>query len=164
MLPDTGWYLAGRDGRRASFVAPVAGDPPFAHAGVELGPEGWRVVGWGQCRPTVAIDGLGPATWVLDPTEPAPGPESTSFAALVTEMACASARAADDRIQPPEVVSTPDVVLVTFGVRPLGGAQSCPGNPSTRIIVELDEPLGERLLVDGSVLPAHDPSEPWPPP
>jgi len=163
-LPDSGWYLAGRDATRASFVAPVAGDPPFVEAVIENGPDGWRPAGWGQCRPRLALDGLSAATWILDPAEAVPGPETTTFTALVTETDCASGRPPGDRLQPPEVFYGTEEVVVIFAVRPQAGNQDCQGNPSTAVTVELSEPLGERRLLDGGVFPLHDPAEPWPPP
>ena len=32
---------------------------------------------------------------------------------------------------------------------PPTGAQTCPSNPATSVIVELPEPLGERTVLDG---------------
>ena len=58
----------------------------------------------------------------------------------------------------PEIRQLPDRVLVTFAVRPLGGdAHDCQANPPTKVVVTLPEPLGPRVLLDGSTLPARDP-------
>jgi len=90
------------------------------------------------------------AVWQLDPDQPAPGPDATSFSAIVTERACASARDITGLILPPVIEYGADEVIVSIYVEPLpAGAQDCPGNPPARFTVELREPLGDRQLVDG---------------
>jgi len=64
------------------------------------------------------------------------------------------------RIVGPQIVKSADTVLVIFAVRPRPGGQTCPSNPSTRIRVDLGEPLGERTLLDGGRLPPGDPTQP----
>lgn len=163
-LPKRGWLLAGRDERSAAFVARVPGDPPFAEAQVALQESGgWRVVGWDQCRPRAVFAGLNGATWTLDPELLPPGPEATQFRALVTETECASGRPSGGRVLPPAIFYGTDEVTVVFAVRPQpGDAFNCQGNPATPVLVVLDEPLGERRLLDGGVFPPHDPTQPWP--
>lgn len=163
-LPDTGWWLVGGDADDAEYVAAVPGDPAFVSVGLELTTNGWRVIGWGQCRPSLVLDGLGPATWMLDPTGGPLTSETRAFDALVTELACASGRSSEGRVAPPLIAYRPDELFVAFGVRPLGGEQNCPGNPATQVHVELREPLGNRQLLNAGVFPPHDPTKPWPPP
>ena len=159
-LPDSGWILAGMDGSGAEFVT-VGGDLGMKTVTVENGPGGWAVTGWGDCQPRIVLaEGLGPAEWWFDLAKPLPGPETQVFDALVTEMSCASGRTADGRIVGPAIIATEEVVLVMFAVRPLPGAQNCPSNPSTRVTVDLGEPLGERALLDGGRLPPGDPTKP----
>lgn len=90
-----------------------------------------------------------PAPW-----EPAPDADlsasSTSIDVLVNEVGCASGQSAEGRIAEPEVVYEQDQVVVTIRVIPVGGAAACPGNPDTPYTLELDQPLGDRALVDGS--------------
>lgn len=162
-LPRRGWLLAGRDDRTASFLAEVAGDPPFAEVQVELQATGWRVVGWGQCRPRAVFQGLNGATWILDPELPVPGPADTEFQALVTETECASGQPSVGRVLPPAIFYDADEVTVIFAVRPLAGDFfDCQGNPATPMLVVLDEALGDRQLLDGGVFPPHDPTQLWP--
>ena len=151
-MPAAGWHLTGQDATSAEFVN-------FANRRVayiqfeRVGSGEWRVSGWGNCQPQIVVqDGLGVATWIPDPAEPAPGPGSTSFMALVTERACASGRSADGRIVGPRVLLLEDRVLVVFAVRPRPGGQNCQGNPSSRVRVDLGEPLGDRELVDPALL------------
>lgn len=111
----------------------------------------------GACAET----GLGAAVWTLDPAQPKPDATTQVFDALVTEVSCNSGQPADGRIVGPQIVKTAETVLVTFAVRPRpGDFQSCPTNPSTRIRVDLGEPLGDRELLDGGRVPPGDPNEP----
>ena len=165
ILPDEGWLLVGLDEQEASFIARVEGDPPFVEAAAARAPGGWRVRGWGQCRPRAAFDGANGATWVFDPNVPPAGPSDRRFSALVTEVECASGRSSEGRVLPPVIVYRPEEILVAFAVRPpRGDAGDCQSNPATRVVVELDEPIAGRRLVDAGVFPPHDPTHPWPPP
>lgn len=167
MLPPTGWWLASRDERVAEYVArkpdAVADEPAFAQARFEWQGGGWKIVGWGDCRPQIVLDGMSLATWVLDPALPSPGPETTEIGALVTEQACTGAEPMGPRLQAPRITYMDDAVLVVFAAVPLeGDAFECPGNPSMRVVFELREPLGDRRLLDASRFPPVDASVPAP--
>ncbi|MEX0710112.1 MAG: hypothetical protein WD116_02795 [Chloroflexota bacterium] len=91
-----------------------------------------------------------PATWELDPGDPFPVPSDRSFAALVTERACASGREIEGLLLPPVIEYDPNEVIVSLYLEPLaGGAQDCQGTAPTRFVIQLAEPLGDRRLVDG---------------
>lgn len=159
-LPDDGWTLVGFDGSAAEFVT-VGADLAMTVAFVTNDGAGWKVTGWGGCQPEIILGaGLGAAEWAWGGPG-APDPTTQVFEALVTERACASGKSADGRIVGPVIVKSGDAVLVIFGVRPLGGEfQTCPSNPSSRVTVDLGEPLGDRRLLDGGRLPFADPTEP----
>jgi hypothetical protein len=160
-LPDTGWHLTGMDGRVAEFVT-VGGDLGMKSISLENNVAGWTVSGWGDCQPRLQLpEGLGSAEWAFDPGKPKPGPATRVFDALVTELSCNSGQPADGRFVGPQLVKTAESILVIFAVRPRpGGFQTCPSNPSTRIPVDLGEPLGARKLLDGGRLPPGDPAKP----
>ena len=109
-----------------------------------------------SCLPTSPLDEGSVATWALPPGAEL-GPDTTEFTALVTEGACASGRASAGRVIGPRVEWTDDAVTVTFRVRPLPGAQECPGNPPTPVVVRLDQPLAGRTLLDGGREPPQEP-------
>jgi hypothetical protein len=161
ILPASGWHLAGRDAERASYVAAGPGDPPFVEAQLEIHPAGWKVAGWGQCRPQIALDGLGAATFQFAGRPP--GPDTERFDVLVTEMACAGGRPPGVRLLPPQIAKTTDAIFVLFTVRSQAGDLNCPSNPSTQVAIELGEAVGSRRVLDAAVFPFHDPAEPWPP-
>ncbi len=75
----------------------------------------------------------------------------------MTERSCASGQSSEGRVEDPLIVYRDDAVIVTFFVEPLDGGQECPGNPPAAVDVELGEPLGDRLLLDGGVWPPREP-------
>lgn len=163
MLPVAGYWLANRDDRVASYLArhPAGADPEFVSASMESTGAGWKLSGWGDCRPEIVLDGLNLATWVLDPEAPPPDAAATSFGALVTERTCTGGKPMGGRLQPPSISYGPESVLVVFAARPLeGDAFDCPSNPSTQVVVQLREPLGDRDLFDGGFFPPAEPVEP----
>jgi hypothetical protein len=85
------------------------------------------------------------AQWQVDPSADL-DPTASTIAILVREVGCASGRSAEGRIEV-TITSRPEAVELDVGVRPLGGDQDCPGNPTTPHTVELAEPLGDRSVV-----------------
>lgn len=81
-----------------------------------------------------------------------PSPDDTTIELLVTEGACNGGRDAAGRIELISLEETGAAVTVRIGVRPEGGPQTCPANPTTPFTIELAEPLGDRVLLDGSLV------------
>jgi hypothetical protein len=160
LVPIGGWHLAGRDAERASYVAQVAGDPPFASIDLAFRDGTWQVDGYGQCRPMLVMEGLNPATFQF--VGDVPGPEATRVDVDVTETACAGGRPMGARLRPATVIETDAFVYLLFTATSQDGGQDCPGNPATRVTVELRAPVGDRTVMDVAVFPFHDPSTPWP--
>jgi hypothetical protein len=77
------------------------------------------------------------------------------------ERECASGRPADGRIADPIVEYGEDAITITVPVRRVEGGATCQGNPWTPFVLELDEPIGDRLLLDGGPWP---PEQRWPRP
>lgn len=116
-------------------------------------PEGtWMLMSAGPCTQRLpAGDNLGEADLTL--AQP-PSPDDTSIDLLVHERACASGQSAEGRIELIELDETAQQVRVRIGVRPpAGDAQTCQGNPPTPFTVELTQPLGQREVIDTSVVP-----------
>lgn len=116
-------------------------------------PDGtWFLTSAGPCTQRLLThDDLGEADLTL---ADAPSPGDASVDLLVSERACASGQGAEGRIQLVELNETAEQVQLRIGVRPPGGdAQSCQGSPPTPFTVELSEPLGDREIVDASVVP-----------
>ncbi|KQR08283.1 hypothetical protein [Cellulomonas sp. Leaf334] len=96
----------------------------------------------------------GAAGVTLDPAEP-PSPGSATVALLVTETACNSGEDADGRIELESLRETDTAVELVVTVTPRDGGHDCQSNPPTPFAVELDEPLGDRLLLDASTQPSR---------
>jgi len=161
MLPESGYWLASRNERVAEYIArePAGADPVFVSANFENQGGAWRLMGWGQCRPQLVLDGLSLATWVLDPDAPPPGPGTRTFDALVTERDCNSGQPMGARLRPPSVTYGRESVFVVFAATPPlnQGFATCPMNPPARVRVELSEPLGDRRLLDAALFPPAEP-------
>lgn len=97
--------------------------------------------------------GYGAATWGLDPSVPY-SPGASQLHVLVQEQSCNSGQDARGRVAQ-NVQYRDDAVVVTLAVRPRGGVQECPSNPSTPYVVLLDQPVGSRALQDGDMWPAE---------
>ena len=87
-----------------------------------------------------------PASWRVDPTATL-SPESEEIPILVMEADCTSGRLATGRIVA-KVTYTTESIIIDIKVNPLGkGDYECQA-VETPYLVELNEPLGERDLVD----------------
>lgn len=150
------WLLAYEDEDRALFlVERTRGPERFSAMYVEREGDDWGFGGMGGCalRPLIT-HGLGDSVWRVDPESP-PAPGSSLIRIEVMEHECASGRPADGRIAGPIVEYGEDAIIVTVPVYPVDASfVTCPGNPWTPFVLELDEPIGDRTLLDGG---------PWPP-
>ncbi len=166
-LPVGGWRRVVDGPQEVVFLSEV-GIEGAPHAVVHVVPgqvgapvlDGWAVDSYGACTPRPVVpDTVSVAAWWVDSTAEPIRADSETIPALVHETACASGREATGRIETPTVVYGADAVTVTITVRKVGGAD-CQGNPLTPYTIELEEPLGDRTLLDGGQLPPADPLEP----
>ncbi|MFW2512350.1 hypothetical protein ACNI3K_01065 [Demequina sp. SO4-13] len=112
-------------------------------------PDGWYVMAGGGCSLTIDLGDLTVPTVELDPATP-PSADTTELHLLVTEAGCNSGRPADGRIELVSHTETAAAVTVTLGIEPESGDQTCQGNPPTPFVVTLEEPLGDRDVIDGA--------------
>lgn len=134
------------------------------------GTRSWQVVGWGgPCWAAPALPvGLSWAQVALpggstgadgdtssSTASARPTSSGTTIAVLVSEIECTSARDPEPHLQTPLVVQTEEAVTVYWTTRSAEGDQTCPGNPWVPREIVLDEPLGDRPLLDGSRWPAQ---------
>ena len=133
----------------------VAGHPPrMSYVRMEREDGRWSHNQYGECRLEPVHPTGEAAGWRVDPDAP-PRPDSTEVALLVTERSCASGQPATGRIEEPLVFTDARRVVVSVFVRHAEGGQECPGNPETPYVLRLAEPLGDRQLLDGGVVPAR---------
>jgi hypothetical protein len=156
-LPMNGWIVVGESPVLVEFVARRV-DGQYAFVTVEQRDGRWQAGGWGGCRPVAVLEGLSLATWNYAPDEAEPLPDTTTFDAVVNERACTGGQEMGERLQPPMITYGATEITIIVAARPLPGGHDCPGNPSTRVTVVLDEPLGERVLRDGAYYPSNDPA------
>jgi hypothetical protein len=157
-----GWRIAFLSDDAALFLLEVArpdGSSAWWRAHFSRSGDGWALVDTGTCelRPFFG-EGLGPGAWELAPGA-GPTPETTTLTVLVTELACASGQSAEGRVTEPALAYDGASVTIYFAVETLPGNHTCQGNPPLAAEVELAEPLGERVLLDGSTYP---PVQRWP--
>lgn len=88
----------------------------------------------------------GPAAWTLTAAATA---TDTVLALGVQEQACASGSTAEGRVVV-NVRMDEDELRLDVGVVPKPGAQNCQGNPVTPYEVVLDEPVGDRPILDAA--------------
>ena len=144
--------------RQARFVTFGAGHPPMmiGMSFQRVAPGRWRFVSYGPCAPLRPTHPTGfAAGWRLDPSAPRPTRQSTEIPVLVREQSCASGEPATGRIEEPRVFTDERRVIAALFVRPAGDA-FCQGNPETPHVLRLAEPLGERRLLDGGIVPARE--------
>lgn len=154
---DAEWRFAVENAGRVTFLTEVEGD--WFYATVIADGDGWRTTNMGDCQLHTAIsEDLGAAPWWLDERLPPPTAEVTDLQVLIHERACSGGSYATGRIGSPLVVYSADAVVITVGVREIGG--TCQYSPSTPAVIVLKEPIGERQLLDGYHIPPAPPSAP----
>jgi hypothetical protein len=156
-LPAAGWIEAVRTESRVLFIAPVEGG--LARVDMQLEGGQWRASGWGGCtlRPEIPF-GMNIATFRVAPGETLTA-ETTKLDVLVTEVECNSGEDARGRVQEPAVIRSTDSVTVIIAVIARPGGHDCQSNPPTPFRLVLPEPLGDRVLLDGSSIPPRDATE-----
>lgn len=122
---------------------------------LSLGREGntWQAEGWGGCQLSPVLkDGH---SWA-EVTAYTGNPESTRLTVQVNERDCVSGRDPEPFLHEPFVVETDKSVTIYWTSEPPRGDQNCQGNPSIDRVVELKQPLGTRLVLDGFSYPPRE--------
>ncbi len=90
------------------------------------------------------------ATWrISKPTNL--GRDSTNIEVVVTRLGCSSGVTGETLA--PVVTYKSEQITIRIDVEPFGGdAADCQWNDAVPVIVQLDQPLGERTLIDGGCL------------
>jgi hypothetical protein len=84
------------------------------------------------------------------------GAESARLTAQLSERECTSGRNPERFLHEPLVVETSEKVTIYWTSEPPNGGQDCQGNPSIDKIVELERPLGSRVVLDGFNYPPRE--------
>lgn len=110
---------------------------------------GWSTDGWGDCQLAPVVD-AGSAWAEVNSFRKV---SQRSLEVEVSEVECTSGRNPDKHLHEPTVVETAETVTLYWTTAAPAGANDCQGNPSTTRLVELDAPLGSRVVLDGSRYP-----------
>jgi hypothetical protein len=109
----------------------------------------WEWIGSGSCRLRAWRDGETAVPWWVADENTIDG-TTTKVGVRVQEENCASGKNAAGRIERLWVFYGNKRIVVTYFVKPLTGGQTCQGNPSTPAVLRLEEPVGDRRLIDGA--------------
>lgn len=153
-FPVSGWRRVGASDQSVAFLA--YGPTGWVVATfIPTGDRTWQFWEGGSCPLRVRLPvELGFASWRVDPAD-LPTPDDRTVTVLVTEIACAGGQPPLGRLQPPVILAAEDAITIAFAIRKRPGAQDCPGNPETRVVVQFSERLGDRGLFDGAFFPAE---------
>ena len=160
-FPRAGWHRVVQTPDHELFVASTPGDPPWLAVAFTRAGGAWVIDAYGACSLSVALPGgIGLADWWVDPAAAPPTPQSTRIPILLVERACAGGGPPAGRVLAPVVVYRPDAVVITVAVAMIPGGSDCLGNPTVPLVIELTEPLRDRVLLDGGTVPPRAPVPP----
>lgn len=125
-----------------------------AHS-LELEREGnaWRAAGWGGCQLSPILNEGN--SWA-EVTGYRGDAASARLTAQVNERECTSGRDPEGFLHEPFVVETSEKVTIYWTSEPPKGDQNCQGNLPIDRVVELKQPLGARIVFDGSSFPPRE--------
>lgn len=157
IYPRQGWVRVLSRPDRAVFLAPGPRETPWLMVVAVPGTVEWQVDSFGACQLGLALpEDVLAGEWWLDPAFPAPQPDDVTVRAIVRERACASGRSPVGRVLDPIVVYGREEIQVTIPIRRRPGPNDCAGDVNIAYLIELDEPIGDRALLDAGVLPPRD--------
>jgi hypothetical protein len=143
-----GWRIVAEYGGvvHAMALRPGRG---YVSATFERSGDEWTPDGFEECDPEVEFGRESFGTWKLA-EEPAPG--DTELVVVAHEYKCSGGRRLTQRNTTPLVSYTEEVITIVLRVAPPRDV-TCPDNPPSRLTIELDEPVGDRELIDAAVYP-----------
>lgn len=145
-------------------LGPQAG-PDGDHSMIVLAPAAdgaaWELTAWTNCMLGPDPAPLERAGLTLDPDH-LPDPAATELHVLVTEHACNSGRNAEGRVELISLTETTDEIVLRVGVKPHGGLAECLSSLPTPFTITLDDPIGDRRILDGAFAFAPEVQAPAP--
>ena len=111
----------------------------------------WLVAGISRGkRLRAARDGTRASSWRLDPNFDA-APADTELRILVTEQRRSGGKRADGRFLEPDLYVGAEKLILTIFISPLPVVAIQGTNPETPVRIQLPEPIGGRVLIDGAL-------------
>lgn len=110
---------------------------------------------WAQVALPDARSGQSETADDVATTDQSEATAGTTIDVLVSEIECTGARDPEPFLGEPVVIETVEAVTVFWTTEAMTGDATCPGNPWVPKSVQLEQPLGDRDLLDGSTYPAQ---------
>lgn len=151
-LPASGWKQVADTADGVLFIADAPTSEWMMVAMIRRAGE-WAPVEWGVCAPRAERSDLQAAVWDLAAD---PQATSTQIPAVVAAGFCAGDGPLESRLQPPAIEYGADTIKVTLwatSVAPQSDVSACVGGLFTPFTIALTEPIGTRVLLDGSEFP-----------
>jgi hypothetical protein len=153
----TSWWLIARTETRAEYLGREPDGRSYELAILEREGEGtWNAVGWGGCGFNAVVpnsengDALG---WWIRPRD-WPQPDDRRLHIRVRTWCPATL---PDRMLDPVVRYGSDRIMVIVAARPLPqDLSACGEDQVADATIRLDEPVGDRMVLDGSRWPGRD--------
>ncbi len=95
--------------------------------------------------------------WAFDPDHYPVDPGASTLHLRVTEQDCTSGRRLSQDELTPHVFYGEKWIEILIEAPELRGPQTCPGNPINDYVLELEEPVGQRKIVDAGRFPLKEP-------
>lgn len=154
-LPENGWIEVNSSGSGVTLLAPLR--DAYASATFENRGGKWEPRGWGDCVPRLQLAGRSVLRWAFTDASYPPAADAKQVEVLVTEVNCSSGRELDDLIEQ-SVTYREEEIYVILTAPVVSGAQTCQGTMPVKYTLTLEEPPGDRAIVDPSVYPAVEPT------
>jgi len=158
MLPEDGWRVVSEQGRTTTVLAPL-GDS-FASASFDKEGRGWKAAGWGDCKPRLEVEDKSVLRWAFTEGSHPPDAETTKLDVLVTEVECSGGRDIEGLVEQQVTYGETKIEVVLTAPRLKAGKNqgyTCGGTSPINYTLQLDEPIGDREVVDVSVYPSVEP-------
>ena len=154
-LPSSGWHRVISTPNSVVFVAPDGAG--WSMVQLTATATGWFLDLSGACSMSPALpEGVGKASWWIDPAAGSPAADATFVSAFVLEVACASGKSPAGRVLPPVIAASDTAISVLIAIRKRPGGQDCPGNSPLAIKVDVGGAIGGRKLLDAGDFPPRD--------
>ena len=155
ILPPAGWIEVHKTADRVTVLAPLG--EAFASASFRYEGGRWGPSGWGDCIPRLHIPNRSVLRWAFTPASYPPRPDETEFEIVVSEVDCSSGRDIRSLIEP-TISYGEEEISVLLTAPGLSGDQTCPGRAPTPFRLSLQQPPGDRRMVDPSAFPVVEPT------
>ncbi len=152
-LEPTHWWSVYRSTTAAEFLGRTSSGP-YDYVVIELRGDGsWGLKGYGDCQMQYVETGLSTIAWSIDPANP-PTPGTRELHVLARDL-CPGTLAR--RLGKPVIRYGVDSILIALTASLAApGGPGCGTGQTAAFTLQLDEPIGARTLIDGSIWPSRD--------